>query len=73
MTTEERINAALSSRMREGREHPDHYGIHDSDGYAPEHCACGAEVIDGPNRSGNGRNRVCAATAYHLGWYDTTC
>lgn len=71
--TTTRIEQALASRMRERQEHPQHRGKCDSNGYGPEHCTCGAVVIDGPNRSGNGRNRVCSATGYHLGWYATTC
>jgi hypothetical protein len=67
------IDSALASKYREGQEDPGHQGMCDSNGYGPEHCSCGAVVIDGPNRTGNGRNRVCGATGYHLGWYDTTC
>ena len=73
MDVQERIEIALASRMREPQEHPQHAGACDSDGWSREHCTCGADVIDGPNRSGNGRNRVCGATGYHLGWYATTC
>lgn len=68
---EERIERALATRLREGQEHPQHAGKCDSNGYGPEHCTCGAVVIDGPNRYGYGRNRVCSATGFHLGWYNT--
>lgn len=63
---------ALASTARKGQEHPSHAGRCDSDGWSSEHCMCGAIIIDGPNRSGQGRNRVCSATGYHVGWYPTT-
>ena len=72
MNVEDRIEKALATKVWESQEHPSHAGACDSNGYGPEHCTCGARVIDAPNRSGKGRNRVCEATGYHLGWYPTS-